>query len=235
MKPEYARRTVTTAITMALLFTAACEGSATPAASPSPTADGTAAKPARVVLDEAREALAGARSIHVKGSVTFPDGDVSLDVRIGPKTAAGKMTTPVRDQMITAPIRFVGGRLYIHSRKIALVAGGPSAAAAIGDQWVYSTARSRLTPVLTTKGVADMLTKDGDHVSKGRTSRIDGIPVISLLWEDWVLYVAATGTPRPVRLTSSSDAREKRLDFSAYDVPFTVTAPPRAIDLSPPR
>jgi hypothetical protein len=41
-----------------------------------------------------------------------------------------------------------------------------------------------------------------------------------------------SSAPRPVRLAPASDAQGQRLEFSEYDVPFTVTAPSHAIDLS---
>jgi len=159
---------------------------------------------------------------------------MSIDVRIGPNTAIGKMTIPVRGQMVTTPVRLIGGKVYNRSRRMALIAGGPEAAAAIGDRWVYSKADSEIRTFLTTKKLADILTiKDGGQVSKGNTTTINGIPVIALVSDGSVLYVATTGAPRPVRLAPSSNENGERLEFSEYDVPFTVTVPSHAIDLSP--
>ncbi|MGH3382693.1 MAG: hypothetical protein ACRDP6_48990 [Actinoallomurus sp.] len=242
MKPKYAWRAVPVAITATLLCAAACGGSGGTAAShtshvasPVPAAEGTAAKSATVILAEAHRALAEARSVHVKGSVTTRDGRMSIDVRIGPNTAIGKMTIPVRGQMVTTPVRSVGGKVYNRSRRMALIAGGPEAAAAIGDRWVYSKADSTaIRTFLTTKKLADILTiTDGGQVSKGNATTINGIPVITLVSDGSVLYVATTGAPRPVRLAPSLKASGQRLDFSEYDVPFTVTVPSRAVDLSP--
>lgn len=57
---------------------------------------------------------------------------MSIDVRIGPKTAIGKTAVPVRSQMVMTPVRLIREKLYNRSRRMALIAGGPEATAAIG-------------------------------------------------------------------------------------------------------
>jgi hypothetical protein len=45
-----------------------------------------------------------------------------------------------------------------------------------------------------------------------------------------ILYIAATGTPRILRQEIPGNRRDG-IDFTEYDVPFTLSAPSDAVDL----
>lgn len=234
--------TIATAATLVCTTAAACRDSGTPAASPTspaasprPTAEDTAAKPAAVILAEARKALANARSVHVKGTIIVKHERMSLDLRIAPESATGRITGPVKGRMVPIGIRMVDGKVYIRSRQLVRLVGGAEAAAAIGNRWISSSENAaELTSFLTPKKFARFLKLEkGQKVSKGKTTTVNGTPVIALTATDSVLYVATTGTPRPVRMAPSSRVRGQRLDLTEYDVPFTVTAPPHVLDVSP--
>lgn len=204
-----------------------------PAVTPRPTADDLANKPAETILAEARKGLAGARYVHVKGSLIDKRQRIALNLRLAPHSTAGTITAPVKGHSVPMKIRMLHGKVYISSRQLIRLVGGAAAVNLIGDRWIVSSAKDMgdASGLLSPANLAGMVKLDAaDTLVKGKPTTIGGIPVIGLQAKDGVLYVATTGTPRPVRLVSAPHTPRQRIDFTDYDVPFTVTAPPHPID-----
>jgi hypothetical protein len=241
MNQTYVRSAIAAAIAAVLACTgAACRTSGTSASSsapaktgtPSPTAQNLADKPAETILDEARKGLAGARFVHVKGSMIEKHQRFALDLRMARDSAMGGLTAPIKGHNVPMKIRMVDGKIYVSSRTMMRLLGGPAAADMLGDRWIVSTPKDMgVDDFISPAKFSTFLKLDkGETVSKGETTTIAGIPVVGLTAEDGVLYVATTGTPRPIRLTPLQHVRGQYLAFSDYDVPFTVKAPAHPID-----
>lgn len=241
MNQIYVRSAIAAAIAAVVACTgAACRTSGTSASSsapaktgtPSPTAQNLADKPAETILAEARKGLAGARYVHVKGSMIEKHQRIALDIRMARNSAIGSLTAPIKGHSVPMKIRMVGGKVYISSRTLMRLVGGSAAAAMIGDRWIVSTPKEMgVDDFISPAKFSSFLKLDkGEKVSKGKTTTIAGTPVVGLTAEDGVLYVATTGTPRPIRLTPLHHVRGQYIAFSDYDVPFTVKAPAHPID-----
>lgn len=235
---------VMTAITV-IGGTAACQHEKKPgksaAVSPSasesrkPAESGIAAKPATEIAKEARDALAHARSVHIKGAMTEKGERTTMDLRVGQNGCDGNVRSPSNGTNARVYVRCAGGQTYLRSPDMVRAEVGAAAARLVGDRWFYSS-KDHSGPfdgMTTPAGFAESLTPDGE-ISKGKTTIINGIPVIGLRDSESVLYVATTGTPYPIRVEPDPPKRGEGLDLLDYDAPLNVTVPPDAIDLDHP-
>jgi hypothetical protein len=79
-----------------------------------------------------------------------------------------------------------------------------------------------------------LMTPSG-KLEKGKTTRIEGQPVIELKARtgNWGtrLYIKTTGEPYPVKLEKTGEEIGKTT-FTAWNAPLTIHAPPSAVDIS---
>ena len=225
---------------------AACNDSGKSAASnasPSSTAQsagkGTAAKSGPEILAAARNALAHARSVHMKGTFADKSGPVSMDLRMGQGTCSGSLKAPFDGKTTArAYLRCVDGKIYIRSPQMIRAVGGAAAAQVIGDRWFFSSKGDVSKPFeqfVDPAKFAEIFTAEGD-VPKAGTKTVNGVPVIGLKDSEAVLYVATTGEPYPIRLepTGASATGGEHLDFLDYNAPLKVVAPAHPLDTDHP-
>jgi hypothetical protein len=209
---------------------AAVSPSATTSAQPAD--NGIAAKSETDIVKAAHDALAHARSVHVKGAFTESGKRTAMDLRIGQNACDGSIKSPSNGTNARVYVRCVGGRTYMRSPEMIRALGGTAVARQVGNRWFYSS-KDRSDPF---KGMtkpadfAESLTTDGP-VSRGKTTTVNGIPVIQLLDSGSALYVATTGTPYPLRLEPDPPKRGEGLDLLDYNAPLNVVAPQDAIDI----
>lgn len=214
---------------------------------PSPLS-GEAAKPAATIIADARAALLAATSVRVTGELTSTSGKTAnqqrLDLRVargngGLALAAGRVVTVTklgtRTNKVSLELIRIGPRLYIKGDRAYYASIGPKAAAVSGS-WLYlpiakDQSAASLTDISalaagfaspstpTRQGVVKLGSQDAVvvHTSNGAT-----------------LYVAADGTPNPLRLqrASAGAGPSGTLDFTGYDAGFSIKAPAGGIDIT---
>lgn len=230
--------------------------SARPLPSP-PKPSGEAAKPAATIVADSRKALLSATSVHLtgtflgiadastSGSVSPAPGQQLLDLRLSRGSrnspdAAGTVTTVATTAGKTTTTKIaiirVGGTLYLLGDKAYYARIGPKAAAVAG-KWLS-------LPISQDQAIADLTDvtplanglSGASSVSVQGVQRIDsGTAVVLHTGAGATLYVAATGTPYPLRLMragATPSAVSGTLDFTDYNAPVSIKAPAGAVALA---
>jgi hypothetical protein len=216
--------------------------SSTPSAttSPAPTqapANGIADKPPAQIVAAAANALASARSVHMKGTIRESGRRYTFDLVLEQASAKGSMTAPMLG-IKNAQFDFVatGGKLFIRSSTLWRKAGGTAAAQLLNNRWVVLPKASvRDFPFRSLRVFARGIRSGspGKRRRAGAVTMINGRPAIPVRSGDSILYVATTGQPFPLRAMPATHAAGAGVvDFIAYNAPVTIGPPPNAVDLN---
>jgi hypothetical protein len=228
---------------------AGCGGSTK--AQPTPKPSGEAAKSGPTVIADAKQALLAARSVHVRGGFTSTKAGITtrqvIDVQVargadGSALATGTVTTLKRatgksSSVALALIR-VGSQLYVRGDRAYYASIGPKAAAVAG-RWLSTpiTQDPRTADLTDIKQLAAGLSSAASATNLGVRQLGPFSAVAVRAASGAVLYVAATGPPRPLRLLRAAgsvpaSSTVGTLDFAGYDVAVSVKAPAGAIDIA---
>jgi hypothetical protein len=187
------------------------------------------------LLTRAQHAAASAKSVHITGDLGSGSSQIKLDVQVakagdgrGEITAGGQHLAFVRigsDVWVKGDQSFLG-RLF-----------APADLAKVGDRYI------KLPPQLAqTEGIgniditqifAQLLTPNG-KVSTVKGVRVHGKQTVGIEDKsgktvDGILYVAASGTPYPLRFVSGT-SDEGAIEFSDYGADLHLAPPPDAVD-----
>jgi len=228
----------TIAIVVALLLPAAVGcGSASGGSSSSPAAaadNGESAKAPGQILSDVTDAVQGAQSVHMSGSVSSDSTDVGFDVTLSSDAAKGTLTLSGNDIQL---VRVGDAAYFSGSPEFYKMVAGDAAASLLQGRWIKvpkGDSRFASFEQFTDKGklFSSMLQAEGT-ISKAGVRTYNGQKVIVLRDSngDGDLYVAASGKPYPVAIVSKGD-KQGTVTFNGWDSPVDVSAPSDAIDLS---
>ena len=226
---------------LALLLAAGCSAVDTvtgndASGSPTPASNGVAEKAPAEILDAARKALAGGGSVHVKGNGTA-DGQVyAIDMRVQ-GTRGGRGTVTIHHNPVE--ILRVGKTAYIKgSAAFWLDFTGDKAATELlkGKYLKASTDDPDMRGIVgfTDAGkLAEGLLRASGAVTLADRREVASVDTVGVTFRPndggkATVYVATTGKPYPMYLstTGATPDETSALDFTDYDKPFQVTAPP---------
>jgi hypothetical protein len=228
----------TIAIVVALLPAAVGCGSSSGGSSSSPAAavdNGESAKAPEQILSDVTDAVRGAQSVHMSGSVSSDSSDVGFDVTLSANAAKGTLTLSGNDIKLVR----VGDAAYFSGSPefYKMVGGGDAAVSLLQGRWIKvpsSDSRFASFEQFTDKGklFSSMLQAEGT-ISKAGVRTYNGQKVIVLRDSkgDGDLYIAASGKPYPVAIVTKGD-KQGTVTFNGWDAPVDVSAPSDAIDLS---
>jgi hypothetical protein len=228
----------TLAVIVALLLPAAvaCGSSSGGSSSPAAAADnGESAKAPDQILSDVTNAVQGAKSVHLSGTVNSDSSDIGFDVTVGSAAAKGTLTVSGNEIKLVR----VGDAAYFSGSDdfYRMVGGSDAAVDLLRGRWLKvpsSDSRFQSFSEFTDKAklFSSMLDASGT-VSKAGVRTYNGQKVIVLhdSGGDGDLYVAASGKPYPVAIVSTG-AKHAAITFSGWNAPVDVTAPDDAIDLS---
>jgi len=228
----------TIAIVVALLPAAVGCGSSSGGSSSSPAAavdNGESAKAPEQILSDVTDAVRGAQSVHMSGSVSSDSSDVGFDVTLSADAAKGTLTLSGNDIKLVR----VGDAAYFSGSPefYKMVGGGDAAVSLLQGRWIKvpsSDSRFASFEQFTDKGklFSSMLQAEGT-ISKAGVRTYNGQKVIVLRDSkgDGDLYIAASGKPYPVAIVTKGD-KQGTVTFNGWDAPVDVSAPSDAIDLS---
>jgi hypothetical protein len=203
-----------------------------------PASNGEANKSASQVVKDAGAALVSSGAAHLAGFV--PDSSTkkpeNIDLHLQSDGSSGTITA------LNFPVSIisVGGTSYIKGPTAFWVASKvPAAAAAkLGNRWVKVPADADFSSSFTLSGLASSLNKPDAGVTinpKVTTGKFNGQKVVIVSESDGSqLYVAATGTPYPLRVVSTAKSSGGAGDatFSEFGKRVALKAPAGAIDAS---
>jgi len=228
----------TIAIVLALLLPAAVgcgSSSGGSSSSPAPAADnGESAKAPAQILSDVTDAVRGAQSVHMSGSVNSDSTDIGFDVKLSSDAAKGTLTLSGNDIHL---VRVGDAAYFSGSPEFYKMVAGDAAASLLQGRWIKvpkGDSRFASFEQFTDKGklFSSMLQAKGT-VTKSGTRTYNGQKVIVLRDSDGGgdLYIAASGKPYPVAIVSTGD-KQGTITFTGWDEPVDVSAPSDAIDLS---
>jgi hypothetical protein len=224
------------AVAVTLVTAAGCtSGTSTSADTPRPTATASAPKPltamsAREILAATERAFLGARSVHIKGTIKDGSDIVAIDMRLTRQGARGTMRGPIAGRPVSMQMIATANALYLRGGEFWQATAGPAAARRFGDRWVAVPKHGAPTQLfLSLQSFSKQVFDQESRAVKGKTTKIGGRRVISLISADdrSVLYVAATGTPYPLRIAEAGGKRH--VDLSGYNAPVTIKKPAHAV------
>jgi hypothetical protein len=200
-------------------------------------ANGIADKRPAQIVAAAAEALASARSVHVKGTVRESGVRYTFDLVLKQASAKGSMTAPMLG-IKNAEFDFVAaaGKLFVRSNTVWQKVGGSAAAQLLNDRWVVLPKSSfRDFPFRSIRVFARSIHSGspGKPRRAGPVTMINGRPAIPVRSGDSIVYVATTGAPFPLRaMPATHAAGHGVVDFIAYNAPVTIGPPPNAVDFN---
>jgi hypothetical protein len=204
----------------------------TPTAAPTPTAtyNGVASMSGDEALGTAYEALRHAPSVRLKGDLGAGADRWSLELRYRGKDSDGAFVV----DGFTVRIRKVGKSVYRKaSDEYWRSRLGPAAQQLPPGKWIKVPVTDKslkdLADLLQLDMMAETLMGLPGTLSTGVFRTVNGVeavPVISDGPEKETVFVALTGEPYPVRVSTGTG--RGAVDFLDYGHPVAITAPPRA-------
>jgi hypothetical protein len=199
----------------------------------SSSGNGVASKPAQQILNAASNAAHSAHSVHVNGSASSAGQALQLDLNlVNGKGASGTIST----SGFTVDVIDIANTVYLKgSNSFWQQFGGKGAAQLFSGRWLKSPATGNFATFAQftdLKQLFDRIFSNHGSLTKGAATTVRGqqaIPLHDARGGD--LYVATTGKPYPVELVKSG-AGGGKVYFSDYDHPFSLAAPPNAVDIS---
>lgn len=182
------------------------------------------------VLKQAKKATESARSVHLIG--TSPQA--SLDLVVTQDSSDG--TRSAGDT--TLKTRVVDGVIYIKADKAYWTqAFNKKKAKKIGDKWVAGNlSNPKLKSFKQTSTMSPLMKQflqSSDKPEVGPVGEAQGQPAVPLTSSVGTLWVATTGKPYPLLITSpDGQAEASEVDFTDWNKKVVIKAPPKKQTIS---
>ena len=202
--------------------------------SSSSSGNGVAAKSPQQIVSAAREAVAGAATVHVSGSILSERKPISLDMElVAGKGGKGQISVEgLRVDLIAVERAvYVNGSSSLYARL-----AGPAAASVLQGRWLKVPSSSRsfgsLSAATSLTGLVDTTLAEHGTLTRAPGRVIEGRPAVGVrdASRSGTLYVAATGEPYPLEITKSGSGG--RIVFDRWNQPVTLAPPPDPINVN---
>jgi hypothetical protein len=212
---------------------------ATAACGSGSSSNGLASKSPEDIQSAMIDALKSAKSVHLKGDMTQDGERVEMDLQL---TNTGEASGTITSEGNAISIIRVDGDFYMKADADAWegLSGSADAAALLSGKWLKVPGGdedfSDFEDLTDLSKLAGNMTAEGKLTKQPGTKTVNGKKAIVLEDESedmGLLYVAATGTPYPLRVAPKAGSTDKGyLDFLDYGAPVTIKAPSDAVDLA---
>lgn len=206
----------------------------TVAACGSASDNGVASKPPNAILASARQAINGARSVHVSGTVSSNGTPINLDLHlVTGKGGEGQMATSGLSFQLVS----LDNSVYIKGTPAFWRHfGGAAAATLFAGKWLKAPASGDFASFAALTNLPQLFSSAlGTHgsLTKGKSTTAHGRSVVPLkdAAQGGTLYVATTGTPYPIEIAKPG-AAGGRINFDQFNQSVPLTAPTDAIDIT---
>jgi len=197
--------------------------------------NGVASKSAAQILAAARSAALSAGAVHVSGRIVSGGSPITLDLDlIAPRGGRGRLT----DNGLGFELIQIGGTVYIKgSAAFYTHIAGPTAAQLLQGRWLKApTSSGEFSSIASLTDLNKLLSADLPNprgLSKGKTTKINGIPAIAVTdpAKGETVYVATTGRPYPLQLVKSGGGGG-RISLDRWNERISLSAPPDSIDIT---
>jgi hypothetical protein len=213
---------------------------------PAPLAGLTADQIAQKALKD----LAAASSVRISGNAPSKDGNVAIDVSdVAPASCKGTIGLPLSAVSAGASgtgmvaIVKVGGAAYIKLSNSSLegLHAPASVFAELSGKYIKSTSSSALTDIAKLcdlPTVVSAFTQSDTGFVKSGAATVDGQPALVLTQPGFTpqgtIYISDSATPEILRIEESAN-QSVLIDFSNFNAPVAIAAPPAADIFSGPK
>lgn len=220
---------------VALAAVTACSTAGTPTAA----GQTTAAMPAPgQILSTTKQAATGASAVHIKGAFTDSGDHVALDIQLNKSDGSAQGT--ITEGGTTVPLILTNKVYYIEFTPALMSASGidPTSAAGklLDNKWVPSNSKvlsgtdmvSGLSPLTDYNSFIPTLFGQLDGTPKqSGTDNVNGSAVAVYTFSDGTKADIASSTPHYLmRLVEPASEGKGQLDFTGWNQPVAVSAPP---------
>lgn len=195
--------------------------------------NGVAGKSAAQIVAAAQSAARSASSVHVAGAVASGE-KIDLDLARG-RGGKGSLT----EGGASVQLIRIGQKVYIKgSQAFYRRVGGAAAAKLLQGKWLKAPASAQdmasLVSVTDLNKLLGSLLGSHGKLAKGGTTTVDGQQVVAVkdVTKGGTLYVATTGKPYPVELSSTKGGSGGQVTFDRWDQPVSLAPPANVVDLS---
>lgn len=196
--------------------------------------NGVASKSPDAIVSAASNAVAGASTVHVAGTINNGGSPTTIDLFL----AKGKGGKGLMGQSgVSFKVLTLNGEVYVNgSAAFWRHFGGNPAAQLLNGKWLKAPASGQFAPLAMLTNPQDLFSQlVGNHgtLAKGKTTTVRGRSVIAVkdTTRGGTLYVATTGKPYPVEI-SKGGSGGGRVDFDQFNQPVSLAPPSPAIDIS---
>lgn len=224
---------------------AACSGSPSTSATP-PAASGSSAvvapkavgvpgaPAANQVVTLVKAAFQGASAVHIKGTLVNGSGSLTLDLQLNKDdTASGTIS----EGGPTIPLVAVHGKYYVQFTQALISESSDPTVQQLGpslaNKWVSSDASfasgmvSGVQPLLTYDSfVTAMFAQDSEVPTLTGTDVVNNTPALTYESQDGSIVTIARADPHYLLRMTSPAAGSGQLDFTGWNQPVPVSAPP---------
>ena len=192
------------------------------------------APPASQVTALVKSAFAGASAVHIKGTLVNSSGQLSLDLQLNSDNTASGTIGEGGPQI---PLIAVNGKYYVQFTPDMIASTQNTAVSQIGPalagKWVSSDASfassmvSGLKPLLTYKSfVTAMFAQTSEVPTLTGTDVVNDTPVLVYESQDGSTVYVAKASPHYLLRMSAPASGSGQLDFTRWNQPVAVAAPP---------
>jgi len=195
--------------------------------------NGEAAKSPQQILRDTARALAAVKSYQIQGKVPTGNGLGTFTFKVaGASVGAGTFALG----SLSFELEEIRGTDYIRSASLWEGVGGGALQGLLANRWVSVPASNPLALQLTqgvaaltsAKQTAASFTKADAKARRGRTGTVDGQSVVAVSNGASTVFVATSGQPLPIRVTSGGGSY---LNLSNFNANFGITAPKQSVSL----
>jgi len=200
--------------------------------------NGVASKTPVQIVASAKALADAASTVHVSGSILSSRSPITLDLLLASgKGGRGRLS----ENGLSFELIELYGTVYIKgSQAFYRSIAGPAATQLLQGKWLKAPASTgslaSLSSLTNLRPLVDAALSGHRALTKGMSTTVNGQKVIGLTdsSKGGTLYVAATGPPYPIEITSASSAGagSGRVLFDHWNSPVTLTAPASAIDIT---
>ena len=185
------------------------------------------------IIAQMKKDVSSAKSVHITGSGTSGNTQLSLDLRLERGTGG---SGHIEIGGYGFDIVRIDNKLYFKADKAALNHfAGAVVARLLAGKWFVVPAGSSgfgsFTPFTDLQKLMNQILTASGRVEKGEETKVGDQPAITLTdtKNGGTLYVATTGPAYPLQLKPGKN-RTGTISFTDWDQPVTLTAPKDALD-----
>lgn len=187
------------------------------------SSNGVASRPPAQILQTTIAAMKAAKSVHLGGTIIQSGKTINVDMTI---YSNGDVAGTFSENGPSVGIVKIGSTDYVKTTGSFYQSQGVSSqiAGLMANKWIEIPDSSvGLGTSFSLLGLANSITKNHTTVTGGKTSTVNGQPVVSVISPgNGTLYVATTGTAYPVEITRGSTGT---VTFTKWDQAKIPTAP----------